>query len=641
MGSPRCNDPLPAATSGRKASATTLVSLPGIQEIWQQTLGDPDIGIAVLDGPVDLAHPCFRGARLSQLTTLANGKVDRGAACRHGTQVTSILFGRHDGPVCGIAPSCRGIIVPIFESGDGDELRACSQLDLARALGQALQHDARIINVSGGQFAPSGTAHPILADAVADCARRGALIVAAAGNDGCACLHVPAALDSVIAVGAMSAAGEPLGFSNWGGIYQVQGILAPGENIQSALPGGGTARFSGTSPATAIVSGVAALLMSLERRHGRRPDARLVRAALLRSARGCDDSKTTDCRRLLAGRLNVTGAVSIIIHQGIHAMSEAALTQPENAVQPQNEVVAPAPAPAGVVMPSAVVPAACSCQGANTPPQLVYVIGQPGYDLISEARLDSLAQKMAAGTADRSAPLQPERMLAYLDAHPWDAAAVEWTLGLDGTPVYALRPQGPFAADTYKELRGFLREYVAAGVERVSLPGVITGKARLLNGQVVPVVAPELRGMYSWTTTALVEAVTGPPPAEHEPAETKVQHEQRRIGLRNFFARVYHALRNLGVTPADRAVNYAATNAYSVEKAFEAALKERERVELDAINVVRSPICRPSSDCWDVEIYFFFPDRPVQTVRKVYRFTVDVSDTVPVTVGPMRSWFTR
>jgi hypothetical protein len=31
----------------------------------------------------------------------------------------------------------------------------------------------------------------------------------------------------------------------------------------------------------------------------------------------------------------------------------------------------------------------------------------------------------------------------------------------------------------------------------------------------------------------------------------------------------------------------------------------------------------------------------VQTVRKVYRFTVDVSDTVPVTVGPLRSWFTR
>ncbi len=33
--------------------------------------------------------------------------------------------------------------------------------------------------------------------------------------------------------------------------------------------------------------------------------------------------------------------------------------------------------------------------------------------------------------------------------------------------------------------------------------------------------------------------------------------------------------------------------------------------------------------------------RHVQTVRKVYRFTVDVSDVVPVTVGTMRSWFVR
>src|SRR5690348_13633447 len=38
---------------------------------------------------------------------------------------------------------------------------------------------------------------------------------------------------------------------------------------------------------------------------------------------------------------------------------------------------------------------------------------------------------------------------------------------------------------------------------------------------------------------------------------------------------------------------------------------------------------------------FFYPERQVQTVRQVYRLTVDVSDVVPVTVGPMRSWFVR
>jgi hypothetical protein len=50
---------------------------------------------------------------------------------------------------------------------------------------------------------------------------------------------------------------------------------------------------------------------------------------------------------------------------------------------------------------------------------------------------------------------------------------------------------------------------------------------------------------------------------------------------------------------------------------------------------------RAGSDCWDVKLVFFFPDRPAQTVRRLYRFTVDVADVVPATVGPMRSWSIR
>jgi cyanobactin maturation PatA/PatG family protease len=265
---------------------------------------------------------------------------------------------------------------------------------------------------------------------------------------------------------------------------------------------------------------------------------------------------------------------------------------------------------------------------------------------VSEARQDSLAHKLAAAAGshhapDRHAPSQADKLLAYLEENPWDAAAVEWTLSLDGTPIYALRPQGPFAAEAYQVLRRFLAERHKEGVERISVPGVISGKARLLLGQVVPIIVPELRGMYSWTTEALMASVLGETPKPDANPEVKEKHEQKKTGLRNFLDRVYHALRNLGAMPADRAVNFAATNAYAVEKAFEAALKEKELMELDQINVVRSTICRPGSDCWDVELYFFFPDRQVQTVRKVYRLTVDVSDLVPVVIGPMRSWFTR
>ena len=298
--------------------------------------------------------------------------------------------------------------------------------------------------------------------------------------------------------------------------------------------------------------------------------------------------------------------------------------------------------PAGeAIRPAAVQPSACGCQAAA--PQLVYALGQLGYDLVSEARLDSFAQKMA-GTGGASAPervaaFDTKRMLAYLDEHPWDAAAVEWTLSLDGTPIYAIRPQGPFAADAYKELRRFLREQLEEGVERVSIPGVLAGKVMLLMGQVVPVVVPDLRGMYSWTTAALADAVAGPAPSEGAAQQEKDAYARRREGVRHFLDRVYHALRNLGLMPQDRAINFAATNAFAFAKVYESALKDN--MELESVNVVRSVICRPGSDCWDVEVYFFYPERQVQTVRRVHRFTVDVSDTVPVTVGPTRSWFTR
>jgi cyanobactin maturation PatA/PatG family protease len=184
-----------------------------------------------------------------------------------------------------------------------------------------------------------------------------------------------------------------------------------------------------------------------------------------------------------------------------------------------------------------------------------------------------------------------------------------------------------------------MSEQLKEGVERVSLPGTISGKVRLLNGQDVPVIAPEIRGMYSWTTQSLITALVGKPLPGAASAKEKEARTGRETGIRQFLDRVYFELRNLGITSQERAINHAGTNAFNIERVYEAAV--REKMDLDSIDVERSPVCRPDSDCWDVKLFFFFPDRPVQTVRKVYRFTVDVSDVVPVTVGPVRSWFTR
>jgi hypothetical protein len=510
---------------------------------------------------------------------------------------------------------------------------------------QAIQQRVHLVNISSGQFSPSGAAYPLLASAVSECARQGILILAAAGNEGCACLHVPAALDTVLAVGAMDAHGEPLAFSNWGEPYRRQGLLAPGQDLPGAQPGGGVVQHSGTSYATALVTGVAALLLSLQRKRGERPNPRAVREILLRSAIGCRSQPAADCRRLLAGRLNVSGAVSILT-RSMPTMSEPTSLpsdskepnlQPPGAVGTTSMPVPTSPPAAPSIQPSAA--AGCTCPGAAQP-QRVFALGQIGYEFSSEARLDSLVHGIAnfanISPPHRSLAFDVENLLAYLKEHPHDAAFLEWTLSLDGHPIYAVRPQGAFDVEVYRELRRFLKQRFKKGVERVSVPGVLAGTSRLLTGQVLPVIVPEMRGMYSWKPNKLVKAVVGDEPqGDAENAEYK----KRKAAILNFLERVYHELRNLGQLPQDRALNYAATNLFAINEVYKDAIEEE--MELESVRVEPSPICRPTSECWEVLVYFFFPRRETNSVRKVYRFTVDVSEPVPVTVGGLRSWFTR
>lgn len=315
------------------STITDVEEIPGIKGLWAETLGDSQICIAVLDGSVDRAHPCLAAANLTQLETLVPDVSSYGAASEHGTHVASIIFGQHDGSIKGIAPRCRGLSVPIFSDGPDGSIASCSQLDLARAITQAVEAGAHIINISGGELSPSGSAHPLLADAVRKCTSRNVLIVAATGNEGCDCLHVPGALPSVLAIGAMDAQGLPLAFGNWGAIYRTQGILAPGENILGAKPGGKAIIQSGTSYATPVVSAIAGLLLSLQVKLGQQPDPHAVRRAILESTYVCDPQAISDCRPFLTGSLNIAGAHSLIVKEKNIAM----VKQPEEVTEVQTE----------------------------------------------------------------------------------------------------------------------------------------------------------------------------------------------------------------------------------------------------------------------------------------------------------------
>jgi cyanobactin maturation PatA/PatG family protease len=301
-------------------------------------------------------------------------------------------------------------------------------------------------------------------------------------------------------------------------------------------------------------------------------------------------------------------------------------------------MVSPASVPSSEAGATAVRPSQAQAGKTNGNPQLVFALGTLGYDFGTEARRDSIAQHMATSENPIPNPHDPRQWLAYLEANPDQAAASTWIISLDATPIYAVLPHGPFAAPVYERLRQFLGEQLSEGVERVSIPGVIIGQVRLMSGQTVPVIWPELRCMYSWTTAALVEAIAGKPPNASGDAKKQDAYAERMTAISDFLERIYHALRNLGLTPQERAINYSATNAMTVAGIFEAALKAK--MELDTIEVERSPICRPDSECWDVVLCFFDPENVLRS-RKCYRFTVDVSDVCPVMVGKVRAWSIR
>jgi hypothetical protein len=614
----------------------------GLNELLVRTRGDRRVCIAVLDGNLDAHHPALAAEGLATLEGPASNGVEgqgadsaEGQAGRHALQVASILFGRADGPVRGLTTECSGLLIPIFRDGPAGEPLPCSQLDLSRAISMATERGANIINISGGQFSPTDSSYSLLARSVRQAAERGVLLVAAAGNDGCECLHVPAALPGVLAVGSLDQSGRPLESSNWGDAYRTQGILAPGEAIRVASSPNEALRVSGTSFSTAVVSGIAGLLMSLELQSGRLPDGQRIRQILLESCDGCDED-SPECRRLLAGKLNLRRALHMLIDRSVpmNPLSNDSTSLPETTSPALTGVTASTGA-------QAQQPGSCGCGGGiAAPAQKVFALGRLGVDFGTIARRDSIRIHMESTTDVSNGQQQPDNLthlLSFLAEKPYEAESLIWTLHLDDTPVYAIAPAGPFAGLVYERMRQFLNSQLQGNIGVVSLPGVLEGQVRLMSGQILPVVRPVLRGMYSWDVQELVKQVLRETLDGKKP--TKDDKSQLESSVKNFLHRVYFELRNLGTSAPDRALNYAATNALLVADTYESALNDG--LELDTIEVEASQVSRPDSECWDIKLYFFNPRLETVAVRRVFRFTVDVSDVVPVMVGQVRSWSAR
>jgi cyanobactin maturation PatA/PatG family protease len=503
--------------------------LPGLDRVWQHTRGDARVVIAVLDGPVDASHPCFRGARLEGCDGQRNGLVGalgRGLATAHGTHVASTLVGQPGTSVVGLAPGCTVRMCPVFADDGAGGVRTCTQPELARAIWSALRPRRglplpMIINISGGELMPkcrgahcptaNGFSHPSLRAAVEECRRRGVLVVAAAGNDGCRCHHVPAALPWVLAVGSLEQEG-PAAYSNWGPAYLRQGVLAPGRGIHGAQPGGGAVARDGTSFACAVVSGISGLLLSLQLARGASADTAAVRAAILASRRPVGRLRTSFLSQNHPGALDLRRAVEQLSSpKGVLHMSSTAndlvgdtgglrpsavdpscgCGSPTNVVEDRafdDEAQGVAPAAAARPLASRrtrsndrlVGPSDCGCQGGK---QLVYAIGQLSYDFGTLVRQRSLQDSFDGAVLNDLHVSVPKHFLMYLlgyrgagpddkphqyGGHLHDAASVTWLLMQDDCPRFALRPAPPFSEAGYLELiRFFLDSLELTGPDPV------------------------------------------------------------------------------------------------------------------------------------------------------------------------------
>ncbi|WP_438022199.1 hypothetical protein [Sorangium sp. So ce233] len=231
-------------------------------------------------------------------------------------------------------------------------------------------------------------------------------------------------------------------------------------------------------------------------------------------------------------------------------------------------------------------------------------------------------------------PWDARQLVDYLDENPSEASSLIWTLCREQTPMYALEPEGPFAHEVYERLGLLLAGACEPRdsdehIERVSVPGRLTDRrVRLMSGQVVPVVEiGYLRGLFGWRVNRLVDVALTQVGAAGD--------ELVRRALRGMLDRIYYDLGNLGISARHRALNFAAANA--VQAAWTLAQALREGLALDTIEVVRSPACRQNSVCWDVKLRFFDPEN-LRRARHVFRFTIDVSDVMPVTMGEVRTW---
>lgn len=218
---------------------------------WDLTLGDSAVVIAIVDTGVDLNHPDL-ASKIVTGTDLVNGDSTPEDDNGHGTHCAGIAAAitNNGVGVAGVAPNCKIMPVKVLDAAGSGYLST-----VAQGIRYAANGGAKVISLSLGSSSQSQT----LQDAITYAIGKGAVVVAAAGNDGVSSKFYPAACTGVISVAAVDSSDAKASFSNYGSWVSV---AAPGVRVYSTWMGDSYAYASGTSMATPYVAGEAAMLFS-------------------------------------------------------------------------------------------------------------------------------------------------------------------------------------------------------------------------------------------------------------------------------------------------------------------------------------------------------------------------------------------
>ncbi|MBM2809296.1 MAG: peptidase and subtilisin kexin sedolisin [Chloroflexi bacterium] len=269
-----------------------------VPEAWEVSTGSSAVIVAVLDTGVSSTHPDLSG-RLAPGYDFVNDRPTVEDDHGNGTHVAGIIgaTGNNRLGVAGIAWQTRIMPIKVLDSSArGDTGLA------ARGVIWAVDHGASIINLGLAGPQPSEA----LEEAIEYAYSRNVLVVAPVASAGTSEISYPAAGPRVIAVAATDRSDRRTELSNTGSYISV---AAPGDQIASTFkpPSGpdGYAVASTTAQAAAHVSGVAALMLSVNPTLAPDEIRSIVEATADDGGRGANDETGH-------GRINASRALQFV-----------------------------------------------------------------------------------------------------------------------------------------------------------------------------------------------------------------------------------------------------------------------------------------------------------------------------------------